>query len=67
MIFLHTKWHDITVIDRGGTSYLLQGRINKLTNAKSFRLIGFYSLFNCAEPEGITVDTLKEANFWRDE
>ena len=50
LLFGWTKWRDVLVFNFIHQSYLLQGRENKITGAKSFKIVpckGFWDFARC--------------------
>lgn len=55
-----TKWIDVTTFTYSYSGYLLQGRRNKLSNAKQFRITILKQSFKMAEAPMVHLDTLKQ-------
>lgn len=48
---LYSKWIDICVYQHAYTSYLLQMKINRITNGKKFKATSIKSAFGLSAPE----------------
>ena len=59
MPFFWSEWKDIQTFHWASDGYLLQGRVNLLSNAKQFRVTKFKQLFTIAETPNITLEKLK--------
>lgn len=57
--FLWGVWVDITTFSFGGECYLLQGRVNLISNAKKFRITPFKQWFITANSPEIELEKLK--------
>lgn len=60
--FSWSKWADITTFPFAG-SYLLQGKVNKRTNAKKFRVttISSGNMFSAQYLDGLPIEKLEES------
>ena len=59
MPFAWSKWIDITTFQFAG-GYLLQGRVNSISNAKQFRVTIFKQKFVIADAPMVDLQKLKE-------
>ncbi len=57
--FSWSRWTDIIVFTYGYNSYLLQGKVNKRTNAKVFQVISFKNKLGTASAN-LTMEKLDE-------
>ena len=58
--FMWKPWVDITTFTFGYQGYLLQGRVNKISNAKKFRITKMRQLFSVAEVSAVSLKELNE-------
>lgn len=59
MPFMWSKWIDITTFSFASAGYLLQGRVNSVSNAKQFRITIMKQRFAMADPPKIELDKLQ--------
>lgn len=57
--FSWSKWVDITTFQYAG-GYLLQGRVNHVSNAKQFRITELKQSLKIADAPFVTLEKLKE-------
>lgn len=57
--FAWSKWIDITTFTFAG-GYLLQGRVNSISNAKQFRITEMKQSFKSADAPFVQLEKLKE-------
>lgn len=66
MLLFWSKWQDIETFRYCDTGYLLQGRYNKITNAKKFRVVPFKGIFPFyVNTPFIDKETLRKANLFK--
>lgn len=56
--FSWSRWTDIATFSFGYNAYLLQGKVNKRTNAKRFRVQSTKQVFAVADIGGISMEQL---------
>lgn len=60
MPFSWSRWNDISTFMFGYDGYLLQGRVNRVSNAKEFRITRFRQLLSMANVPSVTIERVKE-------
>lgn len=63
--FSWSKWTDINTFEFNGCPYLLQGKVNKVSNAKKFRITRIGAMFT--SPRSMPFDKLREHNLIEDQ
>lgn len=58
--FSWSKWADICTFSFAYNAYLLQGKVNKRTNAKIFRVTAMKGMIGVADVGSIELDQLKK-------
>ena len=56
--FSWSKWVDISTFSWGSEAYLLQGKVNRRTNAKRFLVTAISSRFKVADPRNVSIEEL---------
>lgn len=64
--FSWSKWTDINTFEFHGGPYLLQGKVNRVSNAKKFRVTRIGTLFG-ASPGAVPFDKLREHGLIEDQ
>lgn len=58
--FAWSRWCDICTFNFGYTPYLLQGKLNRRSNAKKFRVTAITNKIGVAYPGSVPISTLDE-------
>ncbi len=59
--FSWSKWVDIDTFNYTSYAYLLQGKVNRATNAKRFKVVAISSTFKIADPGHVPMADLEKA------
>ena len=65
--FSWSKWVDISTFSYASCAYLLQGKVNRTTNAKRFRVTAISSTFKIADPRNVPIEELDKCGLIQSE